>query len=196
MIETPSYLKMFPDPTEVFADRIEEHTKFLFPLFSIELNKINPLWSGQLHMLQFNEDPYNTENADTFNEYCQDCMMGFDIINGKYSFKTDFRYFDLTPDWVEWFNLTKSTYEKTKQKFKDEGELMNKYDVSSSILEQIGGEPNWVQSDETPNDPDGNPMTFIAQVNTVNYTDDFCDKSIYLFYSDIHKLAVLLYQTD
>lgn len=38
----PSYIKMFPETVDVFADRIKEHSKFLFPPFSIELNEIHP----------------------------------------------------------------------------------------------------------------------------------------------------------
>jgi hypothetical protein len=192
---TPSYIKMFPDTKNVFADKVEDHSKLLFPLFSVDLSHINPAWTGQVHMLQFNEDPYNTETADTFNDYCKDCMIGFDVVDGKYSFKTDFRYFDLTDDWVEWFDKTKSSFSKTKENFINTGQLTNPNGNIVSEFAKIGGEPEWTQSDETPTDPDGNPMTFIAQVYSDNFTDDYCSKEIYLFYSDKHKLAVLLYQT-
>jgi len=195
MSDIPNYLKMFPEANEVFADRIEEHSKLLFPLFTIELNQINPEWKGQVHMLQFNEDPYNTKTAKYFNEYCKDCMIGFDVIDGKYSFKTDFRYFDLSPDWKEWFEKTRTSYSHIKQKYKETGKLTNSYNEPKDIFEQIGGEVVWTQGDETPIDPDGNKMTFIAKVYTLNYTDDFCDKDIYLFYSEKFKIAVLIYQT-
>jgi hypothetical protein len=89
---------MFPNPADVFTDSVEEHSKFLFPVFSVDLNHINPSWAGQVHILQFNEDPYNTATVDSFNDHCKDCMIGFDVIDDKYSFKTDFSYFDLTPD--------------------------------------------------------------------------------------------------
>ena len=191
----PTYIKMFPEPADVFADKIEEHSKFFFPLFSVDLAQINPNWTGQIHMVQFNEDPYNTNTVDTFNEYCKDCMIGFDVIDGKYSFKTSFKYFDLTDEWTEWFEKTKSSYYQTKQRFADTGVLKDPYNNEVEIFGQIGNEPEWTQSDETPNDPDGNPMTFIAKAYTGEYTDDSCDKDIYLFYSDKHKLAVLVYQT-
>jgi hypothetical protein len=154
---------MFPEPTDVFADRIDEHSKYLFPIFSVDLNHINANWTGQIHMVQFNEDPYNRDTVDTFNDYCKDCMIGFDIVDGKYSFKTDFKYFDLTLDWIEWYEKTKSSFAQTKQKFIDTAKLINPYDNPTDAFEQVGGNPVWTQSYETPNDPDGNPMAFIAK---------------------------------
>lgn len=191
----PSYIKMFPEPADIFADKIDEHSKFFFPLFSVDLNQINPNWEGQIHMVQFNEDPYNTDTVDTFNDYCKDCMIGFDVNDGKYSFKTGFKYFDLTDDWTEWFEKTKASYFQTKERFIKTGVLTDPYNNEVEIFGQIGNEPEWTQSDETPNDPDGNPMTFIAKAYTGDYTDDSCEKDIYLFYSVKHKLAVLVYQT-
>ncbi|MBX7155856.1 MAG: hypothetical protein U0Y96_03760 [Candidatus Kapaibacterium sp.] len=190
----PSYIKMFPDSINVFADKVHEHENVLFPLFSVELSYINPEWSGQVHMLQFNEDPYNTGTADTFNEYCKDCMIGFDVVDGKYSFKTDFRYFNLSDDWAACFQKTKDSFHKTRDYFISTRELQNPDGDVVNEVAKIGGEPTWIQTDETPEDPDGTPMTFIAQVYSDNYTNDYCSKNIYLFYSDKHKLAVLLYQ--
>lgn len=195
MTEIPSFIKMFPGITEVFANRIEEHSELLFPLFSIELNQIKPEWTGKLHMIQFNEDPYNTETVSSFNDYCKDCMIAFDLIDGKYSFKTDFKYFDLTEDWKEWFEKTKQSFRKTRETFFDTGKFISPNNQQGDIYEQIGGSPDWTQSDETPLDPDGNEMTFIAKVYTANYTDDSCDKDLYLFYSHNHQLAVLIYQS-
>ena len=110
MNDTLNHIEMFPETVTVFADRIEEHSKYLFPLFSIELSIFNPSWNGKIHMLQFNEDPYNRATVETFNEYCKDCMIAFDIIDGKYSFKTSFKYFfkghtTLYPNYIRcsWF---------------------------------------------------------------------------------------------
>lgn len=187
-------LKMFPSAEEVFADRVEEHSKVLFPLFSVNLKQINPKWTGYVHMLQFNEDPYNREAVSSFNEYCKDRMIAFDVIEGKYSFKTDFKYFDLTPDWKEWFNKTKESYIQTKNRFESSGELITPRNEKGAIYDQIGGRPRWLQLARVPTDLDGNPMTFIAKVNSANYTDDSCTKSLYLFYSDKDKTAVIFYQ--
>lgn len=196
MSEIETGIEMFPEPIAVFANNVEEHSKYLFPFFSIDLSTINSSWKGKVHMLQFNEDPYNRETAKTFNEYCKDCMIAFDVIDSKYSFKTNFSYFDLNADWVEWFEKTKTTYNQTKDYYLKNGKLPDRpYGGLSKIYEQFGGEAEWIQGNETPLDPEGNPMTFICRVYTSNYTDDSCDKDIYLFYSHNCKLAVLLYQT-
>jgi hypothetical protein len=195
MTDIPNYVEMFPEPSDVFADKIEEHSKYLFPLFSVDLNAINPSWNGKVFMVQFNEDPYNQSTVETFNEFCKDCMIAFDVIDGKYSFTTDFKYFDLTPDWNKWFEKTKTTFYHSKEYFRQNGRLPDKsYGGSGDIYEQLGGEPEWIQGGSAPIDPEGNPMTFIARVYTSNYTQDSCPKDLYLFYSDECKLAVLLYQ--
>ena len=186
---------MFPDPKDVFADNVEQHAKVLFPLFSVDLNQINPDWTGQVHMLQYNEDPYNNDTVSSFNEYCDESTIGFNVIDGKYSFKTGFEFFNLTPDWEACFERTKVTFNKTKQTFIDTGNLIDPYDKPVKEFAQVGGAPSWMQGNETPTDPDGNPMTFIAQVYTRYYTNDSCAKDIYLFYSHKHQLAVMVYQT-
>ncbi len=193
----PSYIKMFPEPADVFADKVKEHAEVLFPLFSIDLKEINPEWSGEIHMLQFNEDPYNKERVETFDDYCDEYMFGFDVIDGKYSFKTDLKYFEVTEKWKEWFEKTKTSYHSTKKRFTDSGVLSRASGFSAEVFEQIGGEPEWMQGGDVmgPRDPGGNPMTFISRVYSSNYTDDSCGKDIYMFYSHEYKLVVFLYQT-
>ena len=185
---------LFPEGREIFHNRIEDHSKYLFPLFTINLNEINPEWVGEIHMLEFNEDPTNTEVDSSFNEYCKDRMVGFDVIDRKYSFKTDFNYFALSEDWIEEYEATKDSYIKSKNYFHKNGKLPDYLGQPGECFEQIGGDPEWVQYDETPIDPDGNPMTFIARVYTSKYDIDRGGKNLYLFYSDAHKLAVILYQ--
>lgn len=178
----PPYIKMFPETVDVFADRIEEHSNFLFPLFSIELSAINPSWNGKIYMLQFNEDPYNRNRISAFNNYCKDYMIGFDIKDGKYSFKTDFKFFELSPDWLKYFEETKNSFNKTRTFYQNNGKLPDKSYGKSDPYEQIGGEPVWIQGGEgfAPLDPEGNSMEFIARVDSSNYTDDSCPKDIYL----------------
>jgi len=194
MSSVPSYITMFPEPADVFADRMEEHSKFLFPLFSVDLSQVNPSWQGKLHMLQFNEDPYNRETVSAFNEYCTDRTIGFDVIDGKYSFKTDFKFFELSPGWVMYYNRTRDSFEETKKRYADAGIFTTPYNYPEEPFNGIGGEAHWTQSAATPLDPDGNPMTFIAQVYTAKYCKDSCEKDLFLFYSHDHQLAVITYQ--
>ncbi|WP_207536464.1 hypothetical protein [Desertivirga arenae] len=183
-------IKPFPEASEVFLENIEEHSNLLFPVCSVDLSSVNRRWKGHIHLLQFNEDPYNTETAKFFNSYCKDNTIGFQVVNGKYKFLTDFRYFDLSPEWEEWFVLTKETYTISKNNYKTK---KKKYWMNFIVP---GGEPRWEQEDETPLDPEGNRMTFIAQYSSGKICSDNCEKEIYLFYSDKHKLAVQIYQTS
>jgi len=179
----------FPEIEDVFAEDLDECRKVFFPVYSIRLGDVNPEWGDEkIHVVQFNEDPYNTETAKYFTDYCKDCMISFKLKDGKYVFSTDFRYFDLTDDWKEWFQKTKETYTASKR--------LHKSGEKDFFFEglAVGGEPEWWQDDETPIDPSGNPMHFITEFETDDICDDYCDKKIFLFYSPEHKLAVQLYQ--
>jgi hypothetical protein len=182
-------IKLFPEIEDVFGSDLEKCRAVFFPICSIPLSEINKEWGdGPIHLVQFNEDPYNEDAAKYHNEYCKYNMIAFDLRNGKYSFKADFGYFDLSGDWQEWFNKTRESYQASKAQYLKEGETFGIDGL------QLGGEPEWWQADETPLDPDGEPMHFITEYETDTICDDSCDKKIFLFYSPKHKLAVQIYQ--
>ena len=181
-------VKAFPEVQVIFTDEHEKVSKVIFPLCTIDLSYIDKKYTGEIHLVQFNEDPYREENKKYFNKYCKHNTIGFKIIQGKYKFLADLEYFSVNQDWQEWLNLTNKTYQESKEKNKSNGKT---YGLNFTIL---GGKPTWVQEDETPCDPDGSPMTFIAQYDSGNVCKDNCEKMIYLFYSDKHKLVVQVYQ--
>lgn len=183
-------IKPFPEISDVFKDNVEKAKETMFPICTIDLSYINRKWNGNIHLLLFNEDPYNMDTLPYFTTYCKDNMIGFELINNKYNFLSDYGYFNLSPDWKEWFELTKKNYLEAKDNYHESGK---KYWINYIIP---GGSPNWLQGDETPLDPDGNQMVFIAQYNTGKISSDYCEKEIYLFYSDKHRLAVQIYQTS
>ncbi|MCF8716421.1 hypothetical protein JM658_16455 [Joostella atrarenae] len=184
-----NHIELFPDIESIFKENLDKNAEVFFPVCSIDLGVINKEWKNEkIHLIQFHEDPYNTETAKYFNDYCKDNMISFSLENGKYKFNTDFGYFDLTDDWKEYYEETKISYNKSKTEFKENGKSFN---LENLI---IGGEPEWWQSDETPLDPDGNPMTFITELETYGFCPDSCDKKIFMFYSHKHKLVVELYQ--
>lgn len=189
---------MFPEPADVFAENVDQHAALLFPIFSIDLAVVDPAWSGRIHMLLHNCDPYNTATAVTFTDYCKDNSVGFDVIDGKFRFQTDFAYFDLSEDWKEWFDRTTKGYSESRDRFRRLGALTAQDDEEYHlpVVDQLGGEPEWVQQDETPLDPDGVPMRFIAKVASYHYVDDMCGRVMFLFYSHAHKLAVIVDQCD
>jgi hypothetical protein len=164
-------IEVFPNIESVFDSDIDKCKEVFFPVCSIRLGDIKKQWGDErIHLIQFNEDPYNTETAKYFNDYCKDTMIAFDLNNGKYKFRTDFGYFDLTDDWKEWFDKTKESYNESKNDFTTNG---NNFGIDGI---QLGGEPEWWQADETD-----------------EICDDSCDKKIFLFYSHKHKLVVQLY---
>lgn len=115
-------IEVFPTIESVFDSQLEKCREVFFPVCSIRLGDIRKEWGDEkIHLVQFNEDPYNTDTAKHFNEYCKDNMISFDLNNGKYSFKTDFGYFDLTEDWKEWFDKTKESYAESKNDFVKNG---------------------------------------------------------------------------
>jgi hypothetical protein len=180
----------FPEISEVFAEEQQAAAQVLFPICSIDLSYINRAYRGNVYLLQFNEDPYNDATKVFFNQYCKFNTIGFRMNDGKYEFLTDYRYFDVTDSWKEWKELTQRTYLEAKQAYQQNGK---KYWINFIIP---GGKPDWKQEDQTPTDPDGSPMTFIAQYDTGQLCKDNCEKEIYLFYSEKHQLAVQVYQTS
>lgn len=179
----------FPELNFVFNENTESLKNVFFPALSIRLSVINKDWGdGFIHLIQFNEDPYNRETVKYYNEYCKDNMLSFSLEHGKYTFNTDLKFLDVTEDWRRYLEETKISYLSSKAKYENTGEAFNLSDF------QLGGEPGWWQSDSTPLDPDGNPMTFITEMETHPFCPDSCDKKIFLFYSHKHKLVVQLYQ--
>ncbi len=51
------------------------------------------------------------------------------------------------------------------------------------------GKPSWLQSDETPRDPDGQKMEFVAQLDHSNMFG-----TLFLFYSEQHQLVSQVFQ--
>lgn len=179
----------FPELSFVFKENTEALQNVFFPALSIRLARINKAWGDDfIHLVQFNEDPYNQDTVKYYTSYCKDNMLSFTLDNGKYTFDTDLGFLDVTDDWKQYLDETKASYLKSKARYESTGHAFNLADF------QLGGQPGWWQSDSTPLDPDGKPMTFITEMETYPFCPDSCDKKIFLFYSHKHKLAVQLYQ--
>src|SRR6218665_2269010 len=194
------FLKLFPEIEDVFEKDLEVYRKWVLPLCSIELRLINPEWTGKIFAVYFNNDPYNRDPAmlASFNQYNNDYTMSFKIVNGKYELSTSLDYFLLSDDWVEYYEDGLECYAFAKKRFKEKG-ILNLLDENSSyyteeysnpFIKNLGRKPAWLQTEQTPLDPDGNPMTFIAQLNTGDYIGDGCDEEMYIFYSHEHQLVV------
>lgn len=181
-------LILFPKIDAVFNDPTERHSEVFMPVVSIPKSLINNHWDGLIHVIQFNEDPYNGERVKYFNKYCCDYRISFTANNEKYDFDTDLKFFDTTDDWKRYQIETKEKFEISKKKYFDTGENFGLPRI------QIGGEPEWWQTDETPIDMNGNSMTFITEIETYQFCPDSIDKKIYVFYSHDFNKVVHLYQ--
>lgn len=179
----------FPSLETIFNDLTIRHQEVFHPVLSIKKSLINSEWhEGYIHVIQFNADPYNNDTFKFFNSYCKDTTIAFNLRNDKYDFGTDIRYFDVTEDWQKYQIETKEKFDTSRNEYLSIGKLFNLKNI------QIGGEPEWWQSDQTPIDPDGNPMTFVTEIETHPFCSDSCDKKIFVFYSHKHNLVVELYQ--
>ncbi len=163
-------IEFYPEIENVFISHLDESKEVFFPIATVNLGELKEEWKDQkIHLVIYN------------NKYCKDYMVAFDVINDKYEFKTDYKYFDLTEAWEQWFNETKESYFQSKKKYKETGSTFWRQSL------QFGGKPNWLQNDETPLDPDGKPMEYITEFG-------WGEVQFYLFYCHKHKLAVQVYQ--
>jgi hypothetical protein len=178
---------VLPSLRNVFKEVEPWMEKAFFPIASIPLSMIRKGWKGELHILYFNEDPYNEEAFKSHNDYCSLEMISFVIESKKYSFLGHQDYFKLSEDWNQWHEMTKTSYEKLKNSNVSESDLLSKL--------SIGGEPEWIQNDATPH-LDEEPMDFILQFSSGDFFDDMSGAEHYIFYSEKHQMVVHRYQVD
>ncbi|MCD5329334.1 hypothetical protein ACFFU8_20485 [Chromobacterium piscinae] len=93
------YLRVFPEPEQVFADPVARHAKHLLPCVSIELSAVNPSWEGWIHMV-LPAEPLGgyvgDYGADYHNEYLAPNWLAFRLTeSGHYQLLGDFRFFEL-----------------------------------------------------------------------------------------------------
>jgi hypothetical protein len=184
------YIQLLPEVEDVFIENHEQYRKHFMPLLTIDLKGINENLNGKIHLVYFNNDPYCTASASSFNEYCDDYKVTFDIIDNKYRFKTDFSYFKTNQDWIEWLDKGRKSYQEIKASFKSKPPKLN------SLVKRFGKKPRWVQSEEHPLDEDKNPLTFVCQVWSGDFVRDNCAEEIYLFYDSKKNRAVQIHQID
>lgn len=102
--QVPSGLYPFPDPEFVFVSDQADLSRHLHPLFGIDLNIVNPEWSGCLFMLSPLEPAEHqlvgsaTEDTGYHSELLHTNWIGFKVENGKYRLIGDPRYFFLHED--------------------------------------------------------------------------------------------------
>lgn len=177
----------FPHFDEVFSFGQEGFKKFLWPLCTLDLSKVNKKWSGLVHLIYYYDDPYTQERQveKCYNDLNGLQKIGFMLKGNKYKLTTNLSYFDMSQDWKEYFESARDAFTDTINYVK-KNELVNLSEI------KIGGKPEWIQGDETP-EYKGNKMDFVAQFSAYNIADTGV---FYLFYSPLDDVCVQLYQVD
>lgn len=181
-------INLCPEAAVVFEDNKYECKKYFKPLASINLSLIDKELNGQIYIVYFNDDPYCEESRMFKNEFCSSEKIVFDVVNNKYKFKADVRYFRTNEVWKEWILLGDESYNEFLKRKKRE--IINPY----VYIKNLNGKPNWICEDQTPLNSKGMKMKFICQMNSEDIIDDFCGKEIYLFYDPIDNVAIQIHQ--
>lgn len=89
----------FPEPEDVFADPVDRHAKHLDPMASIDLSIISPDLTGWVHLVSPTEPYVVGEYTKAFhNEYVSENWIAFKVIDNRYQFLGDFRFFCIEND--------------------------------------------------------------------------------------------------
>jgi hypothetical protein len=98
LFEETDYFRAFPAPSEVFANRVEEHSNFLLPIGTLSLRRLSKQWDGVVHFVMPIEPccGYGCpgERTDRYHNYlCRPNWIGYRMIGDKCELACDFRFF-------------------------------------------------------------------------------------------------------
>ncbi|AXE28498.1 hypothetical protein DK842_00260 [Chromobacterium phragmitis] len=136
------YLRVFPEPEQVFADPVERHAKHLLPCVSVALSAVNPAWEGWIHMVLPVEplDGYVGEcSPDYHNEYLAPNWLAFRLTeSGHYQLLGDFRFFMLEnmadEEWIAARSRLKTHYALQHRAFRETRDIYRRTGVLHSAL--------------------------------------------------------------
>ncbi len=92
------YFQPFPDPQDVFARDVDEHSDYLLPVATLSLNHISPDWTGKVHF-NLPIEPvagYGVpgEESNPYHNYlCRPNWIGYTFRGDKCELASDFRFF-------------------------------------------------------------------------------------------------------
>jgi len=132
------YIKIFPEYEDVFYDEITLHKKYFLPLASVNLKYLHPERDEWLHFVSVKEIYDGRVGAHTgvyHTTYTQEDTLAFDVVDGKYRFDADWRYFSghrfIPPDEYQVaytnqeieYNMNEVMYQLKKSYYQKYGEL-------------------------------------------------------------------------
>jgi len=186
----PTAHKVCPSAEEVFASDLEENAEWFLPLLTVDLQAINPNWHGKAHFVYHEA---NRTGGVTFklndNKYLYTGDYGFD--------GGDMAERDKNSGYVEMVELeipalTAQNSDEWVDAVAAQGKAAGYKHIS--YANHFGCYPYWTQHDETPLDPDGEPMLFIGQIRADDYSDEVADADLYLFFSPKHGIVTQMDQ--
>lgn len=183
-------IRLCPAIHEVFLDCNEEIQKYIKPLIAIDLSLVNANWQGEIFIVYHMDDGEGGEPSKYYNENCKLGEVAFDIVNGKYKFNGDHRYFAPAVGDEKFFDMGNKSYAAFIEEIKKEEPDPFEY------LENFNQKPLWLQWEDVPLNSKGEPMKFIGQTSSYKFIDDYCDVEIYLFYDHDDQRAVQITQND
>ncbi|MEO0470704.1 MAG: hypothetical protein AAF206_13845 [Bacteroidota bacterium] len=125
-----------------------------------------------------------------YNEFCKDYIRGFTLQDdGKLQLLGSKELFGCSTAYQTYKDREKRDYQKAKVAFQTKGEIeLGKMLTSRNLIRQLGSQPRWIQSDETPNVKD---IRFIGQMDSGRWIED--GPYLFLFIDPENKI---LYQVE
>lgn len=135
-------IKLFPAYEDVFYDDLENHKKYFLPICSFNLQLLDPSKNEWLHIVsvkEIHDGCVGEERSEYHTQFTKSDMLGFDIIDGKYKFDSDWNYFqtstEITPEQYHQefseleieYNMNEAMYQLKKAYFNKHGKLYDKY---------------------------------------------------------------------
>lgn len=204
--------RVHPTLEDVFvAEDVARCAKWFRPLLSVDLSRIRPDWKGVAFFVYFelggrSESRFVVE--DDRYRYLGDFSECDANIPLEPSVSWHAPFVDLVETEVpllddawtpspEALNASSLVYPDSKRAVEywyTLGELAGERDPWRSASFFFAHTPHWTQSDETPLDPDGNPMQFVGQMRADLLTDQVPDFDYFLFFSPKHRLVTQVTQ--
>ena len=92
-------LSVFPDPSDVFASRVEEHSRYFLPILKLDAALAFPDLAGTLLPIAIPIEPTPGwgalgENSSQYHSrFCREDWLGWRVTDGHCEFLADFRFF-------------------------------------------------------------------------------------------------------
>ncbi|WP_254513154.1 hypothetical protein [Anatilimnocola floriformis] len=213
------YLRPFPEFEDVFTEPLALQRRHFLPLISLDASVVDKELSGWLHfvtpiepLLELDVGYFTREFHDYYNSMGQ---YAFQVVDGKYRFTGDFRYFayesgeiyrampGLEHEIEADYQLRFSTYEESKRGYRLHGRIpwyaetpyVAGSDICGPLISQVGGKPVSSRSPEPegPVNRRGTPFRYIGEVQGYSYCGGGI-QAILLFYDPEEQIA--LFRTE